>query len=114
MVPFKGRLGFRQYLPLKPTKWRIKLWSHCESSTAYMYNFQVYTGKENGQEKGLTFRVVAESCTCLYLKFAKVYFDNFYTSIDILRHLFTHGVYACGTVRANRKGLAVNLLKSNL
>ena len=25
MVGFKGRLGFKQYFPLKPTKWGIKL-----------------------------------------------------------------------------------------
>ena len=42
MVKFKGRLAFRQYLPSKPTKWGVKVWSLCESSTGYTWNFQVY------------------------------------------------------------------------
>ena len=46
MVKFKGRLSFRQYLPLKPTKWGIKVWVMAESSTGYVSNFQVYTGRK--------------------------------------------------------------------
>ncbi|KAI0222658.1 PiggyBac transposable element-derived protein 4, partial [Lamellibrachia satsuma] len=45
MVKFKGRLAFRQYLPSKRTKWGVKVWSLCESSTGYTWNFQVYTGR---------------------------------------------------------------------
>ena len=58
MVKYKGCLSFCQYLPSKPTKWGIKVWSLCESSTGYMSNFQVYTGWEGNQEKGLAYRVV--------------------------------------------------------
>ena len=50
MVKFKGRLSFRQYLPLKPTKWGIKVWVMAESSTGYVSNFQVYTGRKGGGE----------------------------------------------------------------
>ena len=110
MVPFKGRLSFRQYMPAKPTKWGIKLWSLCESTTGYMYNFQVYTGKEQGQgEQGLSFRIVAKLCSCIYNSFCTVVFDNFYTGIEILKHLFLRGLYACGTIRSNRKGLPTEL-----
>ena len=41
MVKFKGRLVFRQYLPLKPIKWGVKVWVMAESSTGYCSNFQV-------------------------------------------------------------------------
>ena len=61
MVKFKGRLAFRQYLPLKPTKWGIKVWVMAESSTGYVSNFQVYTGREGGSsEKGLAHRIVMD------------------------------------------------------
>ena len=43
MVKFKGRLGFRQYLPMKPAKWGIKVWVMAESKTGYATNFQVYS-----------------------------------------------------------------------
>ncbi|MEG7522740.1 MAG: transposase, partial [Chromatiales bacterium] len=45
MIKFKGRLGFRQYMPAKPIKWGIKVWALCESNTGYAYHIQVYTGK---------------------------------------------------------------------
>lgn len=60
MVKFKGRLGFRQYLPLKPIKWGIKVWVMAESSTGYCANFQVYSGREGPAEKGLAHRVVMD------------------------------------------------------
>ncbi|XP_038124351.1 piggyBac transposable element-derived protein 4-like [Cyprinodon tularosa] len=41
MIKFKGRLSFRQYLPMKPTKWGVKVWVMAESSTGYVTNFQV-------------------------------------------------------------------------
>jgi len=54
MIKFKGRLSFRQYLPAKPTQWGVKLWNLADSVTGYMHRFQVYTGKEDRQEKGLS------------------------------------------------------------
>ncbi|KAK3773982.1 hypothetical protein RRG08_056754 [Elysia crispata] len=54
---FKGRLTFRQYMPGKPIKWGIKVWALSESTTGYMSYFQVYTGREAGEEQGL-----AHSC----------------------------------------------------
>lgn len=49
MVPHKGRLSFKQYIKNKPVRWGIKLWVLCEAKTGYVFNFQVYLGKENGQ-----------------------------------------------------------------
>ena len=60
MIKFKGRLSFRQYLPMKPTKWGIKVWVMAESATGYVTNFQVYAGREGSGEKGLAHRVVMD------------------------------------------------------
>ena len=67
MVKFKGRLSFRQYLPMKPIKWGVKLWTLCESETGYTVNFQVYTGKDQqrGVEHGLGYRVVMDMVVML-------------------------------------------------
>jgi hypothetical protein len=110
MVKFKGRLGFRQYLPAKPIKWGIKVWTMAESETGYMYSFQVYTGKENQQEKGLSHRVVMDLCSPMFGTNLSVYMDNFYTGTDLFKDLHIRGILACGTVRANRKGLPKDLL----
>ena len=114
MVKFKGRLGFRQYMPAKPIKWGVKIWSLCEADTGYLYNFQIYTGKDEGvQEKGLSHRVVMDLCTPLFGTSAHIYMDNYYSSVPLFHDLHVHGILACGTVRANRKGLPNRLLPKN-
>ncbi|KAG1927364.1 piggyBac transposable element-derived protein 4-like [Pimephales promelas] len=61
MVKYKGRLGFRQYLPMKPVKWGIKVWVMAESKTGYVTHFQVYTGAIQGKmEKDLAHRIVSD------------------------------------------------------
>ena len=49
MVPFKGRLGFKQFMKDKPVKFGIKLWVLADAVTAYCYNAEVYTGKHGQQ-----------------------------------------------------------------
>ena len=115
MIKFKGRLGFRQYLPSKPTKWGIKLWALCEAITGYLSRFKVYTGKEGGRaDYRLSFRVVTDLLAHLTHQNLRVYFDNFYTGKELLLFLLARGIYACGTIRANRRGLPTNLLPRNL
>ncbi|XP_052236071.1 piggyBac transposable element-derived protein 4-like [Dreissena polymorpha] len=112
MLKFKGRLGFRQYMPLKPTKWGIKVWTLAESETGYIHQFQVYTGKEENQEKGLSHRVVTDLIGHLNHTNIRVFMANYYTSPALLTDLC--GVYACGAVRNNRKGLPTALLPRNV
>jgi hypothetical protein len=113
MIPFRGRLGFKQYLPAKPTKYGIKVWCRADPNNGYMYEFQVYTGKENRNipEVGLATRVVVDLSRSIQGQFHIVNVDNFFTSPDLLGRLLAQNTYARGTVRKNRKGYPVNLLK---
>lgn len=45
MIPFKGRLGMKQYMKYKPMKFGIKVWVAADAVTTYCYNFEVYVGK---------------------------------------------------------------------
>ena len=104
MIHFNSRLAFRQYLPAKPIKWGVKVLVLAESDTGYLSRFQVYTGREpGGQERGLTHRVVTDLVDHLYGQYTQVYFDNFYTSTDLLSYLKVRQMYACGTVRSNHR-----------
>ena len=47
MIPFKGRVGFKQYMKDKPTKWGIKVFVLADAMDGYVKAFQVYTGKKN-------------------------------------------------------------------
>ncbi|KAK2714560.1 hypothetical protein QYM36_008946 [Artemia franciscana] len=44
MVPYKGKLSFKQYLKDKPNSWGIKIFSRAWAS-GIIYDFEVYTGK---------------------------------------------------------------------
>jgi hypothetical protein len=47
MIAFRGRLGFRQYLPAKPTKYGIKVKIRADSENGYCNEFEIYTGKSD-------------------------------------------------------------------
>ena len=48
MVKYNGKsVGFVQYLPAKPIKHGIKIFSVCCSYSAFLLGYDVYVGKEN-------------------------------------------------------------------
>ncbi|MEG7522412.1 MAG: transposase, partial [Chromatiales bacterium] len=105
MIEYNGRLSWKQYLPLKPVKWGIKLWCLCDSDTGYCLKFEVYTGAaiNVAQGKGLGYRVVM-GLTDLYLNTNRhVFADNYFTSVPLAEVLLQHNTYLCGTTRASRK-----------
>ena len=110
MVRSKGRFGFIQYIRDKPTKWGFKLWVLADSTNAYTYDFDVYVGRRTTSSKfGLGYDVVMELCKDLQFQGYKLYFDNFYTSTQLLKDLKKKGIFAVGTVRPNRKGFPKEL-----
>lgn len=111
MVAFRGRLSFRQYLPAKPTKFGIKVWMRASSASGYCHEFQVYTGRDvrGVPEAGLGARVVLDLTHHLYGAHHHVYMDNYFTSPALFQELLLHDVYACGTVRTNRRGLPAGM-----
>lgn len=79
MVLFKGRSCIKQYMPLKPTKRGYKIWVRSDARTGYMYEFQIYTGKDqDGTGVGLGNRVVKNFCQSLKYKNVHVTFDIFF------------------------------------
>ena len=79
LIKFKGRLGFKQYMPLKPAKRGIKVWIRADSVSHFVCQFQVYTGRPNqGQEHGLGERVVKELSRDLVNRNHHLYFDNIF------------------------------------
>lgn len=46
MIRFKGRISFRQYMPMKPIKRGYKMWVRA-NETGFVSQFQIYTGNKN-------------------------------------------------------------------
>ena len=103
MCKFKGKSMMRQYMKNKPIKWGFKFWFRCGAKSGYLYEFDMYLGKKAKTEFGLGESVVLSLCQKLKDTYCYVFFDNFFTSPTLLLKLLEMGIYATGTVKANRK-----------
>lgn len=64
IIPFKGRLSLKQYIPKKPKPWGVKVWVRAGSS-GYMHRFEVYqglAGRGAVSELGMAADVVLRLC----------------------------------------------------
>ncbi|KAM7310521.1 piggyBac transposable element-derived protein 3 [Ixodes scapularis] len=106
MIPFKGRSSIKQFLPSKPKRWGFKVWVRAGAS-GYIYKFEVYQGGSGGRSKpssecGVAGDVVLRLTQGLEGKNHKVYADNLFTSLPLIRKLKEDGILYVGTCRANR------------
>ena len=70
----------------------------------YISEFQVYVGKiQNRTENSLGERVVKDLTRTLVGKYYTVYCDSFFTGVQLFDSLFKDGIYACGTLKTNRR-----------
>lgn len=131
IVMYKGKyLPIQQYMPNKPVRFDLKVWSVVDALSKYVWNFQVYCGKfgnphndysgsdcsddddnqgtdfpdSSGKGEGLQGRnVVKDLLADLGGKGHIVTMDNFFTSVPLFLDLQNRGIMAMGTLRANRK-----------
>ena len=114
---FKGRHSIKQYNPMKPIKWGYKLWVRADLD-GYVSKCDVYQGKHQSEELlpnaydgiGLGEKVVVNFSKDLFGKYHQIYFDNYFNSVPLMQYLKANAVMACGTIRANRKGLPTGLI----
>ena len=89
----------------KPIKFAYKFWC-LFSSSGYLYNFLPYLGKENQtSNESLGIRVIQNLTSVIPEEEAvnhEIFFDNFFTSIYILKALGHRNLKATGTIRQNR------------
>ena len=102
MIPYKGKLSFKQRMIAKPIHWGIKLYELSDSETAYLPRFEVYLGKGREEQEvsdiGKSGAVVARLTQDLWGKCHDLYIDNWYTSVALCMYLQEHGMFVSGTV----------------
>lgn len=108
IIPSKTRYTkIRQYNPKKPPKWGFKNLVRAGAS-GYMYDFYIYSGKNEAPVERYSHlqksaQVVAKLCEHLPThKHHKLFFDNWFTTLDLIQYLKKNGILAVGTIRANR------------
>lgn len=97
MIIFKGKIGTKQYIKNKPKKRGIKV---------FIYDFEVYIGKETvTNERGLgvagevVLHLVSEVPKGLDYK---CFFDNWFTSPELIVELKKMGILTVATINRNR------------
>ena len=93
---------------MKPIKRGYKIWCRADMS-GYIYEFDVYQGKseENDMKErfGLGGSVVEKLTLSLKGDNYTIMVDNYFTSVELFEYLRANKIFACGTVRPNRKHL---------
>ena len=118
---WKGRLGIKTYLPLKAAKFGIKSYEVCESSTGYLWQFIIYSGKttESGSEivpadSAKTTQLVVKLVEPLFNLGHTLWMDNYYNSPELCHLLKQHKVNVAGTLRLNRKNVPATIKQTKL
>ena len=103
LVGFRGRCPFRVYMPNKPNKYGMKIWLLCDSENAYVFNGQIYLGKEGHlPEVGQAQRIVVDLVRPLFGAGRNVTTDNYFTSVSLANSLLKERTTILGTLRANK------------
>lgn len=105
MVPWRGCLGFRQYIPGKRHKYGIKLYKLCFPE-GYTYNIDIYARINTKTiEKTHSHDVVMRLISGLLFKGRILFTDSYYTSVPLAEELLQKRTFICGTVKLNKKCL---------
>ena len=87
VLPWRGRLSFRQYVPGKAHKYGVKMYKVADTN-GYTWNFMIYTGKQNPTTSlGHSQTVIMQSLEDLFGCYRTVVADNFFTSITLAKRL---------------------------
>ena len=87
MVPYFGRHSCKQFIRAKPVRFGYKLWV-LDSATGLPYHVEIHEGKtdESADPLGTCF-VKNALKVCQQPNTHSVYFDNFFSSYEILVYL---------------------------
>jgi hypothetical protein len=119
LLLWKGRLGWKVYIPKKRSRFDMESFKLCEAKTGYIWNMW-YTGSETELKSEIHGIDISH-----YSKLSKIVLtlaeqlltrclDNYYSSpelFDLLNQLYTDAVV---TVRSNRKELPKDVMKCKL
>lgn len=107
MLPaFRGRCGFRQYIPSKPSKYGIKIFCLSDAKLFYVHNMEIYCGqqpegpyRQNNSAESIVLRLSEP----IFGSGRNITADNWFTSLNLVKELEKRKLSYVGTVRKNRR-----------
>lgn len=114
LLGYRGRCGFRQYIPSKPDRYGIKLWLCTDSETFYTCNAAPYLGKQAGEnrQQNVGTTVVTQLTEPYYHTGRNVTVDNFFNDVSLSEFLLQKGLTLVGTMRRNKRDIPPEFLPS--
>jgi hypothetical protein len=112
LLGYRGRCGFRQYIPSKPDRYGIKLWLCTDSETFYTCNAAPYLGKQAGEcrQQNVGSTVVSQLTEPYYHSGRNVTVDNFFNDVKLSEFLLEKGLTLVGTMRRNKRDIPSEFL----
>ncbi|KAI4473362.1 hypothetical protein M0804_015378 [Polistes exclamans] len=110
LLLYKGRLSFKQYIPLKRSRCGIKSFILSDCNTGFVQDLIIYAGSSTtvDSENASTGKSGAIVETLMKPHLGKghtLYVDNWYASPALFKFLYNNGTNACGIVIKRRKGM---------
>ncbi|KAM7306084.1 piggyBac transposable element-derived protein 4-like [Ixodes scapularis] len=92
LMLYKGRLSWKQFLPLKRSRFGVKFYVLCEAASGYIWDVVIYTGKGtdvDDQASAMGTKVVMRLMEPLLDQGYCLTVDNFYTSPELVEKLLS-------------------------
>lgn len=102
VIPFVGRLSFRQYIKNKRHRYGIKVFKLCINDR-YTVGFKIYAGQESIPGEAVSTKIEMELAADYLDEGRTMFTDNWYTSVSLARELLSRSTNLVGTLRSNRK-----------
>ena len=116
LVEFRGRCGFRQYIPSKPNKYGIKIYALVDSKMYYLYHLETYAVKQPDGPYILSNKpadVVRRLTAPISGSGRNITADNWFTDIDLVQELKEKKLSYVGILKTNKRQLPLELVVSN-
>ena len=117
LVSFKGKSSAKQYIPNKLKKWGYKIFVLADEK-GMMYDFIPYSGKIEPVDDPTVPDLKPSANYVLHLAQNipsdvnhLLFFDNWFSSLSLMDHLASRGIWCCGTVRPSRLSGMPNKMK---
>ncbi|KAL4154028.1 hypothetical protein QTP88_001861 [Uroleucon formosanum] len=113
LYAFRGRCSFIQYMPAKPAKYGMKLYALCDAKTFYVYNFEIYCGKQKPGQflvSNKPFDIVMRLIEPLKTSKRNLTTDNYYGSYPLAQELLKKGITLVTTLKKNKTDIPPGFL----
>ncbi|UYV83356.1 hypothetical protein LAZ67_23000748 [Cordylochernes scorpioides] len=112
LLNFRGRCGFKQYIPNKPAKYGIKVFVLADSATYYFLTGKIYIGKDSNYDPNFSVptNVVLELVKPIENTNRNITTDNWYTSYELAMELKKRNITLVGTLKKNKAIIPKNFL----